>query len=145
MKPTLQSLACARLRPLLKKPAGREINDTDTFVYNSNFTDKHIKIKINRIQAKETKKETRETHERVALDREFETQAAIVRIMKGKKEYPHVNLMADVIDATKKRGTMTPAEIKKQIDRFVSHLFEAHSISTNHFALDSSRRIICVD
>jgi cullin-4 len=115
----LQSLACAKVRPLSKVPVSKDIKKGDTFTVNANFSSPRYRVKINRIQQKETKKETKETHERVALDREFETQAAIVRIMKGKKEYPHVNLMADVINATKKRGTMTPAEIKKQIDRYV--------------------------
>jgi len=101
----------------------------DTFKVNSKFTSPRYRVKINRIQQKETKKETQETHERVALDREFETQAAIVRIMKTKKEYPHVNLMADVIDATKKRGTMSPAEIKKQIDRFVGIFHRSISLA----------------
>jgi cullin-4 len=107
------------VRPLSKVPVSKDIKKADTFTVNANFSSPRYRVKINRIQQKETKKETKETHERVALDREFETQAAIVRIMKGKKEYAHVNLMADVINATKKRGTMTPAEIKKQIDRYV--------------------------
>ena len=117
LKLTLQSLACAKIRPLRKTPEGREINRSDKFFVNAKFSSPRYRVKINRIQQKETKKETQETHERVQLDREFETQAAIVRIMKSKKEYAHPNLMADVIDATRKRGVLTPPEIKKQIDR----------------------------
>jgi cullin-4 len=116
---TLQSLACAKLRPLRKRPEGRDINKTDHFFINGKFKTPKYRVKINRIQQRETKKENKETHERVALDREFETQAAIVRIMKSKKEYTHTNLVADVIAATMKRGVLSMPEIKKQIDRYV--------------------------
>jgi cullin-4 len=117
---TLQSLACAKLRPLRKTPQGRDINDSDTFSMNKSFSHKKYRIKINQVQLKETKEENKETHERVMADREFETQAAIVRIMKSKKTISHTLLVTEVIDATKKRGVLSGPEIKKQIERFVT-------------------------
>ncbi|KAL9606794.1 MAG: hypothetical protein Q9179_000001, partial [Wetmoreana sp. 5 TL-2023] len=77
LKRTLQSLACAKYRILSKIPKGKDVNDTDTFSLNNNFSDPKYRIKINQIQAKETKEENKETHERVAADRAYETQAAI--------------------------------------------------------------------
>ena len=74
-------------------------------------------MKINSIQLKETKEENKETHERVAADRQFETQAAIVRIMKSRKTITHVELVAEVIGATKSRGVMGMSDIKKNIDK----------------------------
>lgn len=115
----LQSLACAKLRPLTKHPKGREINQTDTFTFNTSFKHEKYRIKINQIQLKETKEENKETHERVAADRNFETQAAIVRIMKSKKTIKHVELVAEVISATKSRGVLPVADIKKNIDRLI--------------------------
>ncbi|KAL8696295.1 MAG: hypothetical protein Q9224_002869 [Gallowayella concinna] len=117
LKRTLQSLACANYRVLSKTPKGKDVNISDTFTINVNFTNPKYRIKINQVQAKETKEENKETHERVAADRNYETQAAIVRIMKGKKTITHVNLVTEVIDATKSRGVLDMADIKKNIEK----------------------------
>lgn len=117
IKRTLQSLACARFRVLSKNPKGKDVNTTDTFTINDAFSHPKYRIKINQIQAKETKAENQQTHERVAQDREFETQAAIVRIMKGRKTITHAELVSEVIVATKTRGVLDPADIKRNIER----------------------------
>lgn len=114
---TLQSLACAKYRVLIKHPKGRDVAETDTFSYNAHFTDPKTRIKINQIQLKETKEENKETHIRVAADRHYETQAAIVRIMKSRKTIGHAELVAEVIKATRSRGVLEPSDIKKNIDR----------------------------
>ena len=113
---TMQSLACAKFRVLTKHPKGREVNHTDTFTVNLTFTDAKFRIKINQIQLKETKEENAETHERVYQDRQYETQAAIVRIMKSRKTMGHQQLVAEVIEQTKKRGAVELGEIKKNIE-----------------------------
>ncbi|KAI8964120.1 Cullin-domain-containing protein [Daldinia sp. FL1419] len=116
---TLQSLACGKTRVLTKHPKGRDINSTDTFTVNKAFSDPKYRVKINQIQLKETKEENQETHERVAQDRQFECQAAIVRIMKSRKTMTHVNLVTEVINQTKSRGAIEPAEIKKNIEKLI--------------------------
>ncbi|KAL3423237.1 Cullin family protein [Phlyctema vagabunda] len=116
---TLQSLACGKVRILTKHPKGRDVNATDTFTVNLNFTDPKFRIKINQIQLKETKEENKETHERVAQDRQYETQAAIVRIMKSRKTMDHANLVAEVINQTKSRGAVDTGEIKKNIEKLI--------------------------
>lgn len=118
-KRTLQSLACAKLRPLTKHPRGREVDETDTFSLNNNFSHDRYRVKINAIQLKETKEENQETHERVAADRQYETQAAIVRIMKTRRTIGHSELVAEVISATKNRGVLSVADIKKNIDKLI--------------------------
>lgn len=80
-------------------------------------------MKINSIQLKETKEENKETHVRVAADRQFETQAAIVRVMKQRKTISHAELVAEVIKSTRSRGAMDVGEIKKNIDRYVFFSF----------------------
>ena len=119
VKRTLQALACAKLRPLTKQPRGREINAGDRFIVNQSFSHEKFRIKINNVQLKETKEENKETHERVAMDRNYETQAAIVRIMKSRKTITHAELVAEVIQATKTRGVLSVTDIKKNIDRYV--------------------------
>ncbi|KJX99288.1 ubiquitin ligase subunit CulD like protein [Zymoseptoria brevis] len=119
VKRTLQSLACAKLRPLTKHPRGKEINDTDTFSVNLTFEHPKYRVKINQVQLKETKEENKETHMRVAEDRNFECQAAIVRIMKSRKTISHQELVSEVIKATVSRGVLGMGDIKKNIDRLI--------------------------
>ncbi|MCJ1433284.1 hypothetical protein MMC27_002643 [Xylographa pallens] len=119
LKRTLQSLACAKYRVLTKSPKGKDINETDSFCVNLKFEDPKYRIKINQVQLKETKEENKETHERVAADRHYETQAAIVRIMKSRKTIKHAELVAEVIKATKSRGVLDPADIKKNIEKLI--------------------------
>ncbi|KAK2029853.1 Cullin family protein [Colletotrichum zoysiae] len=116
---TLQSLACGQFRVLTKHPKGKEVNPTDTFTINKAFSHPKIRVKINQIQLKETKEENKATHERIAQDRRFETQAAIVRIMKSRKEMSHGELVAEVINLTKNRGAVDAAQIKKEIENLI--------------------------
>lgn len=115
----MQSLACAKLRPLAKHPKGKEINDTDTFTINPNFEHPKYRVKINQIQLRETKEENKETHVRVAEDRNFECQAAIVRILKSRKTISHQELVSETIKATMSRGVLAVGDIKKNIDRLI--------------------------
>jgi Cullin protein neddylation domain len=80
-------------------------------------------VKINQVQLKETKEENQKTHEKVLANREYETQAAIIRVMKGEKSISHAQLIAKVVELTIKRGVLPPAEIKKQIERYVTCVF----------------------
>jgi cullin-4 len=113
---TLQSLACAKIRPLSKHPKGRDIAPSDTFTLNASFADAKYRIKINTVQLKET-------HERVAADRNYETQAAIVRILKARKRIGHAELVAETIKATRNRGTLEVSGIKRNIERLIEKEF----------------------
>lgn len=114
---TLQSLACGKARILTKHPRGRDVKPTDTFSVNRGFWDPKFRVKVNQIQLRETKADNAETYQRVAADRQFETQAAIVRIMKARKTMGHAQLVAEVISQTKGRGAVEPAEIKVNIEK----------------------------
>ena len=105
-----------------KSPKGKDVKPGDVFTVNLNFSHPKYRIKINQIQAKETKQENQQTHERVAADRNYETQAAIVRIMKSRKKITHAELVSEVITATKSRGVLDPADIKKNIEKYVHSL-----------------------
>ncbi|KAL2075235.1 hypothetical protein VTL71DRAFT_178 [Oculimacula yallundae] len=133
LKRTLQSLACAKFRILTKHPKGREVNDTDTFTVNASFSDPKYRIKINQIQLKETPEENKDTHERVQKDRQYETQAAIVRVMKSRKSLSHPQLVAEVIEQTKKRGAVEVAEIKEQIDKLLDKDYLERDDDTNMY------------
>ena len=51
---TLQSLACGKKRVLKKNPVGKDVNVTDKFKFNAEFTDPRRVVHINSIQTKET-------------------------------------------------------------------------------------------
>ena len=46
LKRTVQSLACGKVRVLSKVPKGEDINDSDKFSYNKDFTNTLFKIEI---------------------------------------------------------------------------------------------------
>lgn len=59
-------MACAlQVRVLVKEPKGREVDDTDVFRYNADFTERLFRIKINSIQMKETEEENKKTNDQV--------------------------------------------------------------------------------
>ncbi|KAE8913466.1 Cullin-4 [Phytophthora fragariae] len=117
LRRTLQSLACGKTRVLQKVPKGKEVNDDDSFVFNTTFTNQFIRIKINSIQMKETKKENEDTHERVFRDRQYQVDAAIVRIMKARKKLSHALLMTEIF--TQVRFPAKAADIKRRIESLI--------------------------
>ena len=54
LRRTLQSLACGKVRVLVKSPKGRDVDPGDKFMNNHDFRNKLFRIKINQIQLKET-------------------------------------------------------------------------------------------
>lgn len=67
------------------------------FHYNTSFTDPKVRVKINQIQMKETKQEIDQTNERVFHERQYQMDAAIVRIMKSRKSLTHQVLMSELL------------------------------------------------
>lgn len=117
LKRTLLSLACGKHRVLLKNPKGVEIKEDDEFCFNNAFNEKLFRIKINQIQLKETPEEQRATEESVLLDRQFQIDAAIVRIMKKEKILQHNILMSQlykVLDIP-----INPLSLKKRIEQLI--------------------------
>ncbi|CAG8463683.1 233_t:CDS:10 [Dentiscutata erythropus] len=83
---TLQSLACGKVRVLVKYPKGRDISMTDEFSVNEEFEAKIFRIKINTIQLKETKEEHEMTTESVFMDRQHQIDAGLMSDIKKRIE-----------------------------------------------------------
>ncbi|KAG6330007.1 hypothetical protein ID866_9082 [Astraeus odoratus] len=115
LKRTLQSLACANKKVLKKRPAGREVDEADVFYFNAGFTDPRAKVHINSIQAKETPEESKRTQTHIDSDRKHYVDAAIVRIMKAKKELSYEQLKTQTIDAVKSHFVPEVVVIKQRI------------------------------
>lgn len=117
LKRTLQSLACGKYRVLRKSPKGRDVANTDVFFFNSKFENPRARIKINQIQLKETVQEKEQTMERVKVDRQYEIQAAVCRVMKSRRKMKGVELITSVVELCKGRGVLEGKEIRDGIKR----------------------------
>ncbi|XP_030031725.1 cullin-4A isoform X2 [Manduca sexta] len=117
LRRTLQSLACGKARVLSKTPRGREVDDNDHFAFNADFTNKLFRIKINQIQMKETSEEQKATEERVFQDRQYQIDAAIVRVMKMRKALSHNLLISELYNQLK--FPVKPADLKKRIESLI--------------------------
>ncbi|OJT08512.1 Cullin-4 [Trametes pubescens] len=116
---TLQSLACGKKRVLRKQPAGKDVQSTDVFHFNADFTDARFQVHINSIQAKETPEETKRTQSSIEADRKHALDAAIVRVMKGKKELAYEQLKTATIEAVRKHFVPEVSMIKQRITSLV--------------------------
>ncbi|XP_050500268.1 cullin-4B-like [Diabrotica virgifera virgifera] len=117
LRRTLQSLACGKVRILNKIPKGRNIENSDKFRLNNEFYNKLFKITINQVQIKETAKEQKDTEERVFQDRQYQIDAAIVRIMKMRKALSHNLLISELYAQLK--FPVKPADLKKCIESLI--------------------------
>jgi cullin-4 len=81
---------------VLQQPKGRDVEDEDIFTFNDDFIAPLFRIKVNAIQLKETVEENSSTTERVFHDRQYQIDAAIVRIMKTRKVLSHTLLITEL-------------------------------------------------
>uniref|UniRef100_A0A8D0G9D2 Cullin-4A n=1 Tax=Sphenodon punctatus TaxID=8508 RepID=A0A8D0G9D2_SPHPU len=117
LRRTLQSLACGKARVLIKNPKGKDVEDGDKFNLNGDFKHKLFRIKINQIQMKETVEEQVSTTERVFQDRQYQIDAAIVRIMKMRKTLSHNLLVSELYNQLK--FPVKPGDLKKRIESLI--------------------------
>jgi len=99
-KKLIQTLWCAKYKILTKAtkpgqdhdPTDKSIADDDKFNVNHQFSCAHRKIKIPPPSSEET-----HNKERVEEDRSIAIEAAIVRIMKARKQLTHQQLVSEVL------------------------------------------------
>jgi len=117
LKVTLQSLACGKVRVLRKEPKGREVEEGDVFFFESGFKQQLFRIKVNSIQMRETEQENEQTTERVFQDRQYQIDAAIVRVMKARKVLSHSLLISELFQQLK--FPLKPPDLKKRIESLI--------------------------
>ncbi|OCH95394.1 Cullin-domain-containing protein [Obba rivulosa] len=116
----LQSLACAKYKVLKKHPPGRDVNPTDSFSFNADFSAPLQKIKISTIASRvENNDERKETKDRIDEERRHQTEACIVRIMKDRKHMTHNDLINEVTRQLASRFQPDPLNIKKRIEGLI--------------------------
>ncbi|XXG95012.1 hypothetical protein Hte_001272 [Hypoxylon texense] len=111
-------------RVLLKEPQTKgAVKPGDRFAFNREFVSKTIKIKVpavsaaNRVENDEERKETNQKNEET---RKYIIDAAIVRIMKQRKELGHSQLITEVIQVLASRFKPDVPLIKRQIEALIS-------------------------
>lgn len=117
LKRTLQSLACGKFRVLRKDPKGKEVESTDNFLFNEDFNDRLYRIRISQVQMRETEAEHQQTEEQIFQDRQYQIDAAIVRVMKTRKEISHNLLMTELLNQL--RFASKPTDLKKRIESLI--------------------------
>ena len=125
MRRHLLSLCTPKLRLVLKSPKGKGIEDDDTFKLNKEFTHKMRRIKVPLISAKEVVPfvDTRRVPETVEEDRRHLIEAAIVRVMKARRQLNLNDLVAEVTRQLSHRFTPLPQVIKKRIESLIEREF----------------------
>ena len=117
LRRTLQSLSCSKTPFLLKTTNSKDIDNNDKFTYNKDFTNQLFRITISQTQMKKTCKEKHQTEEQIFQDRQYQIDAAIVRIMKMKKVLTHNLLISELNNQLK--FPVKPSDFKKRIESLI--------------------------
>lgn len=128
---TLQSLACAKYKILLKSPKGRDISKDDTFTFNDGFQCNLARIKIAQVAARvESASERKETAEKVEEERKNQVEACLVRVMKDRKTMTHNELVNEVIRQLASRFQPSPVLVKRRIESLIDREYLERSESS---------------
>jgi len=114
---TLLPLFAGKVRLLVKTPKGSSVDEESVFYYNKVFKHKLVRLQINQVQMKETDQERKETKEGVFLERQYQIDAAIVRVMKTRKSLSHALLITELYNQL--RFPVKPVDIKKRIESLI--------------------------
>ncbi|XP_038877979.1 cullin-1-like [Benincasa hispida] len=112
----LHSLSCAKYKILNKEPSTKTISPTDSFTFNSMFTDKMRRIKIPLPPVDEKKKVIKD----VDKDRRYAIDASIVRIMKSRKVLSHQQLVLECVEQLSRMFKPDFKIIKKRIEDLIA-------------------------
>lgn len=126
----LMSLAMGKQnqRILIKHPKTKEIEPNHVFSINDSFTSKLFRVKIQAIACRgESEPERKETRDKVDEDRKHEIEAAIVRIMKARKQMSHSTLITEVTEQLRSRFLPSPVIIKKRIEALIEREYLART------------------
>eukprot|EP01101_Sappina_pedata_P002151 TRINITY_DN12410_c0_g1_i1.p1 TRINITY_DN12410_c0_g1~~TRINITY_DN12410_c0_g1_i1.p1 ORF type:complete len:768 (+),score=286.72 TRINITY_DN12410_c0_g1_i1:26-2305(+) len=92
------------------------LTKSDVFVLNKGFKSKRMKVNINVRIEQEQQVEVDETQVHLEEHRKLQIQAAIVRVMKARKQLDHANLMGEIVSQLQSLFKPKIVTIKKCID-----------------------------
>ncbi|EGX93950.1 cullin-3 [Cordyceps militaris CM01] len=124
---TLTAVAVApKSRVLLKHPLTKSIKSSDKFSFNASFQSKTMRIKapvINAVSKVEDASERATTEEKNDKIRGHIIDAAIVRIMKSRKELGHTQLVSEVLSQLAAHFKPEVPLIKRRIESLIARDF----------------------
>ena len=113
-------LLLARVKLLNKEPRTKKFEDSDVFSFNMDFQTKYHRVKIMGTNLPKADTQQRElTTHKVEEDRKHHIEAAIVRIMKARKQMDHVSLINETTRQLQSRFRPNPLIIKKRIESLI--------------------------
>ena len=113
---------------------GSRLDPDDVIVFNRGFKAPAYRVKVNNLQLKESTEEREATSERVIQDRQYQVDAAVVRIMKTRKTLSHVLLMNELVQQLK--FTVRPPDLKKRIESLIEREYlerDSQKASVYHY------------
>lgn len=130
---TLLSLCGPKYKILVKEPETLEVNPSDVFRFNTEFKDKAYRIKVSTVQMREAAgRRDSDIRREAAVDRDDEIRAAIMRVMKARKQLKHVELVQQVIEVSKRRGTVDVRTIKRMLEDLIGREYIAREGSDQY-------------
>ncbi|KAJ2886177.1 hypothetical protein H4R27_000836 [Coemansia aciculifera] len=118
----LQSLACGKYRILNKTPKSRDVSPADSFTFNMDFKSPQYRIRIPVVSARsniETEKEKAASQAVIGQERLYLIEAAIVRIMKTRKQMSHDMLVNETVSQLSSRFLPSSKMIKDGIGKLL--------------------------
>ncbi|PIA15499.1 Cullin-domain-containing protein [Coemansia reversa NRRL 1564] len=101
---------------VLNSSADNKISEDASFTLNSGFKSKRLRINLSGLKKPEQKRESNDIQSTINVDRMLNIQAAIVRIMKARKQLSHRELIEATISHIKLFQPQI-ADIKQAIDK----------------------------
>jgi len=121
LKPALLSLAHPKSKVLMKRPNGPKLEPEHKLRINFKFSHPQSRIHVPMLKlAKQQKQENLETQSQITVQRKHQVDAAIVRIMKARKQLVHAVLVSDVRNQLQARFDAQPALIKSRIESLIN-------------------------
>lgn len=106
------------------------INPTDSFVFNTKFSNEYYHIKIPMLNINSNTEEIQKNNEEIFKEREYQVDASIVSIMKSKKVLTHNILIQEVTSRLK--FNCSANDIKKRIESLIEREYlQRDSIDNN--------------
>ncbi|KAI8144380.1 cullin 4 [Fennellomyces sp. T-0311] len=117
LRRTLKSLACGEHKLIVKSSEGENIDDTDSFAYNESYESTPQRVRMNTEKLKEVIESNATIPRMLLLSRDQQMDAAIVRIMKAKRQLNHGALLGEVVRQIQYPATVQ--DVKKRVELLI--------------------------